>query len=539
MVSVQVQRCSVFNEFDSEQQRRMFGISLNKSLHHIDTLYYTVFLNEPDNIIELQENGNLPDNLFRFLAELKEMKANLRSNLGESLEIDGGLEGQLKTFSKYDYCISLNECFDIFILGYLPTVQTPRVVVQLRSRYLVLEGVDDAVTESFKYLRDFLNPYGLFPVKVCENRIDYAFHTNLIQNPYKFFCDENLKKHLKTNLRIYQKIGNIGEDISVDTFNLGNRRSNNVFFRAYNKAREVIEMNYKSFFIERWRQNGLISEFDEFVYSRAFELGSYRTGCLVGRLEWYVENGTDEELLNECLQLIESCYVKSDNAEQIERRIHNVIPEPTQIFNIEFQCKRKFFLTCESWLNLNELANGKILSDVDPILIDLFRIVYNSKEIINYLTSYGGAVSFAEDRKMRMKDFLTEGEPYMYWWKRIRSTPVEYSSESVCDLYRKYDLHADIQKSRRLLQGQIARVAMLKRSDIKVKSFEEDIADALCVINDNDIVPYIKSPIFADKRIQPYGYWDISYRKSRQLRGIIKNEDENKTDGGITAEKED
>ena len=198
MVSVQVQRCSVFREFDSEQQRRMFDISLSKSLHHIDTLYYTVFLNEPDDILERQTKDNLPDGLFLLLRDLKDMKAYLRSGIDSVFDIGDELEGQLKTFSKYDYCVSLNECFDIFILGYLPTVKTPRVVVQLRSRYLVLEGVKNAVEISFDYLKDFLKPYGLFPVKVCENRIDYAFHTNLIQSPYKFFCDKNLKQHLKT-----------------------------------------------------------------------------------------------------------------------------------------------------------------------------------------------------------------------------------------------------------------------------------------------------------------------------------------------------
>ena len=196
-----------------------------------------------------------------------------------------------------------------------------------------------------------LSPFGLLPVKVRENRIDYAFHTNLIQNPYKFFSDPNLQKHLKTNLRIYQKIGKIGHDISVDTFNLGNRRSNNVYFRAYNKAREVVEMNYKSFFFQRWYDIGLISEFDKYVYEVAYELASYRTGILIGRLKWYVEHGSDSALKQKFLDILDTNFVKSDNCEKLEKELHGVIPEPTLIVNIEFQTKRKFYLSCEACIN--------------------------------------------------------------------------------------------------------------------------------------------------------------------------------------------
>lgn len=528
MIPGWVLNCCIANEFDQETLEKYFGLKRDKSIHHIDTLYYSVFLNEPSDILELQERKRLPEGFQNMLLTLREMKSYLKQGFDVPVEIGDDMEATLKSFSMYDFCISKNECFDIFILGHLPTAETPRCLIQLRSRFLVLEGVMDALDESLRYLREFLAPFGLFPVKCCENRIDYAFHTNLIQKPGKYFCDKFLRMHLDTKLRIYQKIGKIGKDISVDTFNLGNRRSNNVYFRAYNKAREVIEMNYKSFFISRWRHNELISEFDEFVYRRAYELGSFRTGCLIGRLEWYLAHGSNEYLLELCEKLIQSDYVKSDNCPDIERRIHNVIPEPTVIYNIEFQCKRKFFLSCKSWLDLNHVLNFKELDDwdwYDPLLSDIHCILLNSKEIIDYLTRYHGVISFVSDKNLTYKEFLEEGS-YMNWWKRIRSTPIKYSKDSVVELIREYDTKADIQKSKRLLMGQISRVAMLKRSDTTVKSFEDDIIDSLCVLNDNDVVPYVKSPDFADKVIQPLEYYNISNRKARQLRGIIREEDD-------------
>ena len=526
MVSVQVQRCRIYKEFGGEQQHQYFGISRDKSLHHIDTLYYAVFLNEPDDILDRQDRDDLPGNLKQFIEHLREHKELLKSSLGSTVEWENGLESVSKSFSLYEFCVSLNECFDIFISSYLPTAETPRVVVQLRSRYLVLEGVKKAVEKSFDYLKKFLSPFGLLPVKVRENRIDYAFHTNLIQNPYKFFRDEKLKKHLKTNLRIYQKIGKIGSDITVDTFNLGNRKSNNVFFRAYNKAREVIEMNYKSFFFDRWLQYRLISQFDYYVYQVAYELKSYRTGILVGRMKWYVEYGTDSKLKQELLDLIEKCFVKSDNCEAIEKKLHGVIPEPTMIVNIEFQTKRKFYTTCDEYLNMFVPCSDIIPQccgyDADLLLFRLYTILDNASKIIDYLTGYGNVVSFVQDNALSMKDFIEQGEPYQNWWNRIRHTPIEYSSDSILELYRTYDQQASIRRSKRLLEGQIARLSILKNSDVRDRSFQEDLADALCVLNDNDVSMYVLNPEYSGQK-EPFDYRaEIRPRKARQLRGIVE-----------------
>ena len=53
-------------------------------------------------------------------------------------------------------------------------------------------------------------------------------------------------------------------------------------------------------------------------------------------------------------------------------------------------------------------------------------------------------------------------------------------------------------------------------------TFEADFADALSILNDNDVVPYVKNPALGNRTVQPIEYRDIQIRKSRQLKGIVK-----------------
>ena len=140
---------------------------------------------------------------------------------------------------------------------------------------------------------------------------------------------------------------------------------------------------------------------------------------------------------------------------------------------------------------------------------------------------------------MTFKAFKEAGEPYLYWWSRIRGAPIDYSYSTLMELYRKYDIGTSTEKSRRLLVGHIARLSMLKNNDISSKPFVEDMADVLCVVNDNDIryrfevdeialshhIDEDGSPNFYG--LDPRGYADIRKRKGRQLRGILKKQNKN------------
>ena len=113
MVSVQVKRCSILKEFTGKQQHQIFGISRDKTLHHIDTLYYSVCLNEPHDIVKLQRDDDLPANLAQFVQFLRVNKEKIKDFSADPPRF-GDLVMERKSFSLYEYCVSLPECFDIF-----------------------------------------------------------------------------------------------------------------------------------------------------------------------------------------------------------------------------------------------------------------------------------------------------------------------------------------------------------------------------------------------------------------------------------------
>lgn len=257
MIDLQIQRCKIHDHFTKEQQQLYFDRKKQKVTNHIDTLYYTISL------VENEDTQELIDNLVSDLEDLKQQK----QNNPESIITYHDLTFSSIHFSIYEYCLSFEENYDIFISKYIPNESTPRVVVQLRTRSLVLLGVEESIYKSYFAIQSILSSHSIDISEVKENRIDYAYHTNCIQNTGKYFNDNMLLNHLKSKLKLYQKVGNIGKEITIDYMSLGNRKSNNVFFRIYNKSREVIEKNYKSFFYDIWLKNGLISNYDFWCYN--------------------------------------------------------------------------------------------------------------------------------------------------------------------------------------------------------------------------------------------------------------------------------
>ena len=122
----------------------------------------------------------------------------------------------------------------------------------------------------------------------------------------------------------------------------------------------------------------------------------------------------------------------------------------------------------------------------------------------------------------------------MNWWKRLRSTPVDYSYSTLCELYRSYDLKASFDRSRRGFERSVAGLSMLSNNDLSQRSFVEDMADVLCVLNDNDMerprfLPNYEIMVGEDgeiltdlKNYDPSEYQEIRFRKSRQLKGVLK-----------------
>lgn len=499
-------RYSALRDFSPEERKHWFSIKAHAVLPHIDTLYYTVS-------IAGDSNENDSPGLKELIGELSRLKKRKMTNPAENV-VFCDLEVMPTGFSIYEFQLRLNETFDIFIGRYLPNESTPRVVVQLRSRSLVLDGVSGAILRSYAAVKIIFDTFGLTVGEVRENRIDYAYHTNLIQNPYRFFADDRLLRHLRTNFGIGQKVFRFGKDIRLDYFALGQKKSNAIFFRCYNKSQEVVEKNYKPFFIERWLENGLISQYDAYVYRKAYELHSYRTGLLVGRMQWYIENGKNDTLRAKFQRDLDTGYVNSDNNEFLEKELSSVLPPVTLVMNVEFQTKRRFYAS----VGQQFLQGMDYHYSGDPALEKLMKLVSLSPEFLEYLTRE--TICFVADRND--EDGKGKDRVMCDWWRRIHTCRIPFTDKVTLDLWREYDRKTDLARSRSLLQSAIARYAIISKQSLDSRSFAEDVSDVLCGLNDNDFYGFAASDTGTPAVLSSHGYDTIQRRKARQYRGVIK-----------------
>lgn len=485
-----VKRCKVFNEFSPDLQEKYFGITRDKVIFNIDTLYYTVSLFETNRVEDM-------------LKQLTLWKDEYNNGNKDITFYD--MAYSPFHFCHYEHCLTIENMFDIFISSYLPNDSTPRIVVQLRSVGLWLKGAEALVNESMDNLKLFLEPFGVKIEKANINRIDYAFHSNLIQSTERFFNDTCLLENLKTKMRIYQKVGNITDKVEIDYLCLGQRKSNNIFFRAYNKTREVLEKGYKGFFIDLWFQNGLISEYDKYCLEVGYKYNSY-VSMNIARIDWYLSHGNNEELKADLRRIRQKCFENSDNYTYIKKALRNVLPEVTVIMNCEYQTKTKFFKSLGTLIE--NIPFGSV-EDVNAPLHDIIKIVRNSRLFTDYLTS--NTVAFCEK----------DSSDYLNWWKRIRQCKVDSVFKG--ELIRDYGNHLEIEKLKQRMLTSVAGISAY-RNNINNNDLTADIADFLCVLNDNDVCNVtIDADTGAQLEFKYRNYDTIKKRKQRQIKPLLKD----------------
>ena len=505
-------RSSVFSEFTSEEQEFWFSIKEKSVSHHIDSLYFSVF-------IENDEVSPESPFLVEFLDELFYMKDKVSANPDvvfkyhdlefkrSGLAISGGL---------YVYHLEDFENYDIFISSYIPTANTPRIQVQLRTKTLVCDGLYNAVHKAYDKVEEILAHYCLHVSHVVETRIDYAFHTNCIQKPMEYFNYNFLAEHLDCTMRDAWKHSTITsrkrDFFELDYFALGSRKANNLYFRVYDKTKEVVQQNYKMFFFQIWRSRGLISRYDEYVLNTAYEMKSYKTGVSVGRINWYLEYGHDDKLKGELRQLLQSCNIKSDNNPYMENKLAGVLPPITTIMNVEFETKRKFYVGLDWCLND---ASRFVLEGERPQLRRLYLLFELRRPILNELTT---------ERVVFRADNSDPGSPLLDFWNRIRRAKIrDNPSETHMKLRWKYTRKLDAERTCRQLMTKLAHYAIMKNESTSDSTFGEDIWTLVSNLNDNDKVKPLSRESFAN--ISREGYTKIRAKKARQIKSFIKKDD--------------
>ncbi|HWO75592.1 MAG TPA: hypothetical protein VNM69_06670 [Bacillus sp. (in: firmicutes)] len=486
MILPGVKKTLIFNEISDAVCKQYFDLSKNKFIHNIDSLYYVVKVKNDWN----HDPGCIT---FRDYLDQEKTKANQSHDphvlfqenkflykLG-SEHVTNGIGS-----APYLYDIEKKDKYMMFVMGHQLNDKTPEIWIQIRSQFLWLYGQYAAVSESLADVERILRCFNIEIEEVKENRIDFAYHTNYIQDFLNFFKEEDMNRMQVSGFGRYSREGKfVGEsDVEVDYITLGAKKSNNLFFRAYNKTKEVIEKGYKQFFIKLWYMEKLINYFDFYCIEKAFKQGSYNY-LDVARLEFYLEFGSNESFKNLIKNELKGT---SKNYESIRKLADQLVPKVTLVTNIEIETKRKFYYSMDE--SVNSLLKLKS-TNVPDYAKKLYVKLDNMQVFHNYLTCKNdkqqGVIRFIDykgtnkDGKPWARKYNT---PTAAWWKRLQSVKVnrKYDVENV-ELLRKYQKSLSVDHIKKRLINSISTYKVYLSHEDIATSFEEDILDFMSTLN--------------------------------------------------------
>jgi hypothetical protein len=506
-----LQRSDFYNELSEDKKLEYFGKTEKKFLAAIDNIYYNAYIED-----DINNNIRLK-HLIERLADLKEEVRATRQavtyNISTSrLNNDWDLEqisldvpvlyvvpGGDKNFR---YCVSNPDLYDIFIADHLPTRDNPRVLVQLRAYGLWMYGTEKMLQDSLKAVQSIFGEFYCEVSQCMENRIDYCFHTNIITNIEKTLSERNLNAHVYSTLKKYEVVGRREDKkdhikgYSIhrkDYLCYGRRKSDNVEVKIYNKTLEVIEQGYKCFFFEYWYNAGLISFYDKYCMEAAYKEKNYNL-IHKAKLQFYLEYGTDERVKREFELILNDVNSTLDDFKNAAK---SYMPAVTQIMNIEFETRRKFYRGSDKFIN--DVLKMKDRGEHSP-LNHVYKIIDNRSVFLEYLSR----VTFSFRRKEKPKNKqaeVVEASPmrggvesaerktnlediYCDWWRRLRGTKLDGFPVNE-RLIREYTKNLDEKAVQRRIIGSIATVSVYGGNIDN--DFVDDVTELLSNLNDNDI----------------------------------------------------
>lgn len=488
MIYHSVFKSKVYTELGEEKQKYFFDLKRQKFLHQIDTFYYSVKLDADFSA------GSCDTRVvkFRDYFRLQFDKMVNFENVYTSDLLPSDLILRKSGFAGfYNIHLEKPDMYDIFMAMCVPTDDTTQVLVQLRSNALWLYGVHDAYRRSLAGLTAVLDLFDLHIVAVNENRVDFCWHTNYIQNPESFLRPDNI-----VNMRV-STLGRDGDvhmefvgknQYEIDYFRFGRMKSNNMIFRIYLKSKEVVEQGYKGFFLKLWLINGLINRYDLYCYEQCYMRRDW--GFLNrARLMFYLEFGTDAAMK----KFVERDLLAADknpDFDTLQKFADLLTPNVTLVLNFEYQTMRKF----SSSIKFLNVKNRKGFDKRIYIYLD------NRKLIIDYLTHT--VFRFVKyDAKIDSNKSRCE---YTAFWRRLRDTKlvdVHVNSHGL-KLVREYSNNLDYDCVKdRVLTG-LASANIYKNGVNVSATAGEDFIDFLCGLNDNDIKKFKR---YKEKKVKSIG----------------------------------
>ena len=491
-------KTQIYNEFDEVENDYWFNFKQKKFLHNIDTFYYSVKFKQDFTADSSDISVKRFRKYFNHLSDQLEKSNDYGATITVMLP---GLPSALnfKPFSFagwYNICLECPDYFDIFFAPKVPhsvdndKSVTCECVVQIRSYMRWMYGVKLAYERSYEYVKAIADYFKLDVEFTQENRVDYCWHSNYLQNPAAFFEPKNLYKmrvdRFKDALIHTSKKGS--EDFEIDYVAMG-KRSDKIFIRIYLKSKEVVEKGYKPWFFKVWLFNGLINRFDLYCYEFAFLKHSWKSLDLA-RITFYSEYGRDKQLIDKCNKIISGELDLS--ADVLKAFADQITPSVNLVMNVEYQTMRKHTKTyalIPFFDNTDKLTSKRIYDYLD-----------NRKIICDYLTSK--VFRLVEPYEPGVNDSNKSRRDYCAFWKALRSCKLTdcFIPEDDRPLVRTYTrkLNSEVVKSRAI---KAAVTYGIYTRGINQADPLQDCIEALCMMNDNDMEDALR---FKNKKIRQF-----------------------------------
>ena len=496
MISYKAKKSRLYSEFSSEQSKEYFDFTQKNFMHNIDTLYYVIKVKndwrECPNVhffksllIQYQEKAYEVASLPVFTKEDME-----KLQLPELFPGDDWVMNGVAASKIYRYDLTQQDKYSVFIAENNMNQNTPELIVQIRSQFLWLEGEKQAVIKSLNAIEDLLRRFNIDILEVKENRIDYAYHTNYIQDPTSYFKHQNIAKMQQSRFTRGSVEFSFRNQFITETdyLTLGRKKSNNLFFRIYDKTKEVIQQGYKQFFIEMWHQNKMISTFDKYCIEKAFLNPSADNFKYldIARLEFYLDFGKNEVIKQDIRSLIYT--KKARNYPKIIALADELTPPVTKVLNVELETKRKFYSTLDNFI----FSFLEVTSDVPDYAKRLFRILDNKKMFHDFITRNtedgSGVIRFLDYRaKNRLgkpwakkKDFPTSD-----FWKRLQNLQLDNRKVDE-EMIRQYQKSVSLHLMKKRLVNSVSTFSLYQSLDLESNAIE-DALDFISTINESDL----------------------------------------------------
>ena len=475
----------IYREFPEEDQTFWFDQKTKKFLHNTDTFYYSVKLQE-DFTHESRDRNVLAfrcccDNLNKKLLQNQFNSDTLQFFVPAKCDYLNVMSG---TFARYySLHLSMPDEFDIFMAPFVPGTHqdcvsdsvTSEIIVQIRSSLLWGLGVHAAFERSYSWVEGICQMYGFRILEVKENRTDFCYHSNYLEQPEDFFSKDSFEKMRHTRLGdgtryIFKDNGTRKDKFA---YLCRGKRGDKTFLRIYNKSMEVVEEGYKAFFLKTWLFHGLINRYDFDIMERCYLKRSWKYET-IARIIWYLEHGTDDYYKDLCKQQLAVFEKAAKITPKMMELSDKLTPPVTTIINVEFQLMRKGSKSYDLYTLKDNSSKGPCRR--------IYDFLDNRRLITDYLTSttFRLVEKTGDENKSRRPD--------CGFWKSLRHTKMVDCAKlpEGLKIHRIYSRQLNAERMKQDIIHKTVTYGMYNKG-INDDSPVSDIMLSILKLNDNDI----------------------------------------------------